>query len=171
MLVDDHDVGRIPFEGRIAPGNYRVRVDAEGQKSWETRVEVEAGQVSRVRVQLQPETDRGSGWSTMVLSLVFLAGGITGAVLANDVSSSLAQARDAGTLATDDPRLDRGLYYAIGADVGFGFALLFGALSIYFFARETSPASEGHNLDSTPIAVTPYFDPRGAGGLAVAGRF
>ncbi len=172
VFVDDREVGRLPYEGRASPGTHRVRVEDLHQKTWYGVVEVEANQLARVRVHLYPETDRGSGWATLVIGALFLGGGITTAVLTNELAGELALQRDLGTLSTDDPRLDRGLFMAIGADAGFGLALIFCALSLYYLVYESHPPSEGRVLEARPLALSPYLDPvRGAGGLALAGAF
>ena len=63
------------------------------------------------------------------------------------MQSELEDLRAAGALASDDPRIGRGRWYAIGANGGFGLGGLFGAMSLYSFVRDPLPDSEGFILD------------------------
>lgn len=172
VLVDDRPAGEIPFEEPLAAGAHRLRVESAGMKTWAGSVIIEPGQLARVRVRLRADVDRTGAWVTTVFAAVFLAGGITAALIGNDLSNALTMERNAGTLASDDPRLDRGLFLYIGADAGFGMAFIFGALALFYFLSDPLPPSEGHTLEARALSLAPLVDPvRGAAGLAMTGRF
>jgi len=172
VLVDDQLVGTVPHEGEVSSGPHRVRVEADGMKSWETSVEIRPGQLTPMRARLRPDVGRGSGYVTAVFGALFVGGGIVLAVLGNDLQNQLIAARDAGALASDDERHDIGLFMYVGADAAFGLAVILGGLSLYYFLYDPLPPSEGSVQDARDWALTPLVDPtRGTAGLAVGGRF
>ena len=141
-------------------------------KSFETDVVIRNGQLTPVRARLRPDVGRGGGYVAAVFAALFLGGGIATAVIGNDMMGDLQAARDAGTLTSDDPRIDQGLFLWIGADAGFGLALILGALSLYYFLYDPLPPSEGTVLEARDWALAPMVDPqRGIAGMTVGGTF
>lgn len=170
ILVDEHQVGVVPWEGEVSGGPHRVRVQGEGMKDWEGNVTVRQGQLTPIRVRLRAAQGRGDAWTAAVASAVFLGGGIGMGVLSSDMGGALAADRSAGRLVSNDPRLLTGTILAVAADVSFGLSTIFGLLAVYYFVRETGPPSDATVLDPRDWAVVPLLGPAG-GGAALAGRF
>ena len=59
VLVDGSQVGTGSVEAQVTPGSRLVRVEFEGHKPFETRVELEAGGSVRVSALLEPEVTTG----------------------------------------------------------------------------------------------------------------
>jgi hypothetical protein len=172
VVVDDRQLGTVPFEAQLPAGPHRLRVEADGMKSWETDVTIERGQLTPTRVRLRPAVGRGGAWVTTVFGALFLGGGIALGLVADDLSTTLAAEQEAGTLASDDSRLDLGFYLSIGADAAFGLSAILGALALYYFVYDPLPPSEGRALEARDWALSPMLDPvRGTAGLGVEGRF
>lgn len=172
VVVDGQLMGTVPFEGEVSGGEHQVRIEADGMKSFETDVVIRNGQLTPVRARLRPDVGRGGGYVAAVFAALFLGGGIATAVIGNDMMGDLQAARDAGTLTSDDPRIDQGLFLWIGADAGFGLALILGALSLYYFLYDPLPPSEGTVLEARDWALAPMVDPqRGIAGMTVGGSF
>jgi hypothetical protein len=163
VLIDGRTVGEAPYEGDLDAGPHTVRVEAKGRKAWEQTVIVERGQLTPVKVQLQPKASRGSAWGTAVLSAVMLAGGTTLGVMSNNRLDTLQAEADAGRLASDDRRLFRGKMMAIGADVGFGVGGLLGLVALYLFVHDPAPDSEGTVLEPRNWTVDADVGPTRAG--------
>ena len=163
VFIDDREVGEVPWEGDVANGPRRVRVEAEDMKDYETTIDVRQGQVTPLRVRLRPAVGRGGAWVTAALAGLLVAGGAVMGVLSSGIEEDLTNERDGGRLASDDPRLFEGQLLAIGADVAFGFAVLLGGLSIYYFLRDPLPDSEGTTLEPRDWALAPYLSPDGGG--------
>jgi hypothetical protein len=163
VFVDDERVGEVPFNGDVAPGPRVVRVEADGMKDWEEEVNVAQGQVTPVRVRLRPSVGRGAAWVTMGFGAAFTAGGIVLGVVANTLETDLQADRDAGILASDDPRFTEGLVFSIAADASFGVAVILGAFSLYYFLRDPLPESEATVLTPRDWALAPSLSPTHAG--------
>ena len=97
VIVDDVQVGVVPFEGQVSAGPHRVRVESDGMKAFEQQVTIRNGQLTPMRVRLRPGVDRGSAWVTTVFTALFIGGGVTLARLA------AALERHAGASATFAP--------------------------------------------------------------------
>jgi len=106
------------------------------------------------------------------LAALFLGGGIATAVSGNDFMDTLRAEQEAGRLASDDPRIDQGLFLWIGADAGFALSVILGALSLYYFLYDPLPPSEGTVRESRDWAFAPMVDPQqGVAGMSFGGRF
>jgi hypothetical protein len=170
VLVDDRVVGQVPYEGELAAGPHRVRVEADGMKSWERHVEIERGQLTPVRVRLRPAVSRSGAWITGGFAFALLTGGIVMGVLSNQLIGELEDERDAGRLATDDPRFFRGQVFSIVADSALALGGIMGLLSIYYFLRDPLPESEGTVLEPRDWSLAPRISPLG-GGAEITWRF
>ncbi len=166
IYIDGQQVGRVPWEGDVDAGPHRLEVAADGMKTYGTRVDVERGQMTPVRVRLRPAPDRGGAIATLVIAGLFLGGGITTGVLASDLQGQLEQDRDAGLLADDDQRATTGVILSIVADAAFGLSLIMGGLSLYYFLSDTLPDSEGQVREPRDWALAPWVSPQGAGAAA-----
>jgi len=172
VIVDDQLMGTVPYEGELGAGPHRVRIESDGMKSFEEEVNIRQGQLTPMRVRLRPDVGRGGAWVSTVFAALLLGGGITLAVIGNDFMSQVQSEIDNGTLATDDSRLDTGLFLWIGADAAFGLTLIVGALALYYFLYDDLPPSEGQVLEPRDWAFTPLVDPqRQTAGLGFTGRF
>lgn len=172
VLVDDVQVGEVPYEGQVSAGPHRVRVESEGMKAFEAQVTIENGQLTPMRVRLRPGVDRGSAWVTSVFTALFIGGGVTLALLGNDWMSGLRAEQEAGRLTSDDPRFDQGLYLYIAADAAFGLSVILGGLALYYFLYDPLPPSEGSVREARDWAFAPMIDPvNGAASLGFTGRF
>ena len=166
VLVDGKAVGLVPWDGHVPHGDHVVTVRADSMKDWKGKVHISKGQLTPVRVELRPAVPRGAAWATGAIGVVTLGGAITMAVLTKHLDDDLARDRDAGVLASDDSRIRRVNFYAIGADVGFGLTALFGALSLYYGLRDPLPDSTARVLEPRDWTFLPSFDPVHGGGSA-----
>lgn len=165
VYVDGHEVGVVPWEGRVEAGSHRVRVTADGMKDFEQALEIQRGQLSPVRVRLRPDVGRGGAWVTATFGVLMIGGGITAGLFSNDFYAQLEADRAAGRLATSDERLDLAFGLAVGADVAFGLAVVLGGLSLYYFLVDPLPPSEGTALEPRDWSFAPMLDPsRGVAG-------
>lgn len=172
IFVDDVRVGAVPWEGEVRSGMHTVRVEAPDMKAWEQGVEIARGQLTPVRVRLQPSPGRGGAYVTGVFTGLVLAGAVTMSVLANEWSTQLAAERAHGTLASDDPRIDQGFGFSIAQYGGYGLAAILLGVTIYYATYDDGPASEATVLEPRDWAVLPLFDPQtGLAGVAAGGRF
>ncbi|HBQ13089.1 MAG TPA: hypothetical protein DEF51_18780 [Myxococcales bacterium] len=172
VIVDDLQVGVVPFEGQVSAGPHRVRVESDGMKAFEQQVTIRNGQLTPMRVRLRPGVDRGSAWVTTVFTALFIGGGVTLALIGNDFMSGLRAEQDAGRLTSDDPRIDQGLFLYIGADVAFGLSVILGGLALYYFVHDPLPPSEGSVREARDWAFAPMVDPvNGGASLGFVGRF
>ncbi len=163
VYIDEHQVGTVPFDGRASAGPHRLRVEADGMKDYEVTIILRPGQLTPVRVTLRPAVGRGGAWVTAVLSGLLLGGGIVTGVLADDRASDLQALRDAGRLASDDPRITEGFFLSIGADVAFGVSALLGLYALYQFVRDPLPDSTGQVLAPRDWSVEPQAGPTSVG--------
>jgi hypothetical protein len=164
VYVDGELVGVVPFEGDVLAGPHAVRIDAEGMKAWQEEVTILQGQVTPVRVRLRPSVTRTAAWVTASISAVTLAGGIVVGVLGNELRTELEADRNAGILASNDPRIAQGRWMYIGANVGFGLSAILAGLAVYYFVRDPLPDSEATVLEPRDWAVMPEIAPGFAGG-------
>lgn len=146
VYVDDRPWGRVPYEADVPAGPARVRVEADGYKTWEAQVQFVRGQVIPVRVTLQPSPGRGSAWVTASLSAIFLGGGIVTGVMSSSRLDELRTLRNDGQLDSNDSRIDTGRILAIVADGCFVVSLLLGGLATYYFLRNPGEESSARIL-------------------------
>jgi hypothetical protein len=177
IRVDGDPVGAVPWEGELLAGPHRLRVEATDMKPWEEEVTVERGLLTPVRARLRPAMGRGGGWATLVIGSLMLGGGVTCSVLAHDYAVGLAEARAAGTLASNDWRIDWGLGLSIAQWGAYGVSALLLGLSVYYFVVDDLPPSDGTVLEpreyaGLSVGVAPLLDPIAETyGAALAGRF
>ena len=172
VLVDGQLMGAVPFEGEVGSGPHRLRIESDGMKAFETQVDIRPGQLTPVRARLRPDVGRGGAYVSAVFSALFLGAGIGLGVVGLDFNNTLQAERDAGTLASDDARIDQGFFIYIAADAAFGLSLVVGVLALYYFIYDPLPPSEGTVQDARDWALTPIVDPeRQTGGLSLTGRF
>ncbi len=159
VYVDDRDVGTVPYDGQLPGGTHALRVEADGMKTLEGRVEVARGQLTEERVHLRPAEGRGEAWVSAILGAALVGGGAALGVVSNNLHDDLAAQRDMGRLAGDDSRLLEGKLLAAGADLAFGIGALFGVLAVYQFLRDPLPDSSAHAMPPTDFGVDAAVGP------------
>lgn len=164
VYIDGRKVGRVPIETQVDHGKHEVRVSADGMKDWEEDIEVQRGQATPLRVRLRPRMGRAGAWVTAGVAAGVLGGSIAVAFMGKKIEDDLNQDLKDGTLRSDDDRPDRGKWYYIGADVGFGLTLGLAGLATYYFLRDPLPDSEGRVLEPRDWAFTPSVAPDRVGG-------
>lgn len=179
VLVDGQLLGAAPLDERVAPGQRAVKVTADKMKDYEATVDIGGGQQTKVLVRLNPKPSRTSAWVSAGFSLAFIAGGAVSGGVALGIRNDLREAKDRGTLASDDPRMTKGFLFALGADVAFGVATVTAAMSLYYFLRDPLPPSEGKVAEPTDfergsepakLSMAPIVTPTTAG-LGLSYRF
>ena len=169
LYVDEKFACDTPCQSETAPGSHNVRVQREGAENYEATLQVKQAAQTLVEVQFNPTPPRGRAWTTAVISAVFLGGGIYAGLQAKDREDGIKNDIKAGQLIdNNDPRVNEGKIWAIGADVAFGISAVTGIMSVYNFLR-SNPPSTGE-LDEKSVAITPVGLPGGAGVFA-SGRF
>lgn len=169
LYVDEQFACDTPCQAETSPGDHRVRVEQKGMEDYDATLAVKQASQSLVEVQFSPKPPRGRAWTTAVISAAFLGAGVYAGLQAQDREDGLKKDIAAGFLIdNNDPRVNEGKIWAIGADVAFGIAAVTGIMSIYNFVR-SNPASTAE-LDEKNVAITPVGLPGGAGVFA-SGRF
>lgn len=56
VLLDGERIGQVPFDAEVEAGRYRLEVRADGHIPHRSRLNLSAGDVARVRAELEPET-------------------------------------------------------------------------------------------------------------------
>ncbi len=172
VYIDGDRAGSVPYEGEVEAGEHEITVSARGMKDWEEDVTIERGQLTPIRVRLRDSVSRGGAWGMLTLGALAAGGGAVLGVMSRNLEDDLARDRAAGILASDDERIRRGRWFAIGADASFGLGGFLGLLSIFYFVRDPLPDSEGRVLEPRDWAFVPVLDPfAGTAGLDVRGRF
>lgn len=169
LFVDGKLACTTPCQAEAMPGSHQVRVELAGMEDYEATLEVKQAVQTLVEVQWSPEPPRGRAWTTAVISALFLGGGVYAGLQSQDREKGLEDDIAAGKLIdNNDPRVQEGKIWAIGANVAFGISAITGIMSVYNFLR-SGPPSQGE-LDEKNIAITPVGLP-GGGGLFATGRF
>lgn len=153
--IDGQALGMAPVDHQLDPGEHRVRVTSQGMKEYDTTFNVSRGQTTRVLVRLNPRPSRTSAWVSMAFSIAtFTAAGIVG-WYSSTIFDELEHLAQAGRLASDDSRVNQGMIFAIGADVGFGIGAIVAGLTLYYFLRDPLPDSEGRVEEPVDFTENP----------------
>ncbi|MCC7542279.1 MAG: PEGA domain-containing protein [Deltaproteobacteria bacterium] len=170
VYVDDRPWGRVPYEGDVPAGPARVRVEADGYKTWEGMLQFQRGQVIPIRVTMQPSPGRGSAWVTASLSVLFFGGGIVTGIMSSSRFDELETLRNDGLLDSNDSRIDVGQILALVADGCFIVGTLLAGLATYYFLRNPGEESSARILRARDWAYAPggrsLVARRGAGAIA-----
>ena len=174
ILLDNKEVGTIPWEGPAPAGVRKLRVVKDGYTAWEDSVLVGRGKQTRVLVDLG-SADKNEG--------VWILGGITVAVFAVAIGFGVASDNlngqlaadlkrqdptmgDPVNLASDDPRISKGETFALVANISFIAAGASALLALVFFLIDGSQPSHGQVRKPKDFALSPYVSPSSAGGFA-----
>ncbi len=153
--VDGKLLGEAPFEGKLPPGKHQLVVKSEGMKNYESPVDVNAGQRTKVLVRMNPKPSRTSAWVSAGTAVAFIVGGSIVGAKALELDRELEKERNEGRLASDDKRITKGFFLSLGADLSFGVAAVLSGLSIYYFVRDPLPPSEGKLLSPVDFEENP----------------
>ena len=169
LYVDGKFACDTPCQQETTPGIHAVRVEHEGMEDYEANLAVKQATQTLVEVQFNPKPPRARAWTTGVISAAFLGAGIYAGLQAKDREDGLkSDIKEGKLIDNNDPRVNEGKVWSIGADVAFGISAVTGIMSVYNFLR-SNPASVGE-LDEKSVAITPVGLPGGAGVFA-SGRF
>tara|TARA_B100001750_G_scaffold193842_2_gene164973 strand:- start:725 stop:2293 length:1569 start_codon:yes stop_codon:yes gene_type:complete len=163
VSVNGEEVGQVPYEGEVPPGDPEITIEADGMKDWEERVRVERGQVTPIRVEFNPSVPRSGAWVSLILGLAAAGGGTALYFAAEGVADDLRADQVAGRLADDDSRIMRGKVFAASAYAGWGLGGLFGIISFYLFVRDPLPDTEGRVFEPRDWTFAPVIDGQRAG--------
>ncbi len=155
VYLDEKFLGAAPLNETVAPGEYQLRVAADGMKNYETPLTIERGQTTKALVRMNPAPSRTSAWvSASFAAALFIGGGIAGGV-ALKLDDELDEDRNNGRLASDDPRIMKGFVWGLSADLAFGVGAVVGGMAIYYFLRDPLPPSEGKMHDPVDFKENP----------------
>lgn len=169
VTIDDKITCDAPCRTEVAPGPHHVEVSKRGFEDYEADVTVERTAEMIVDVQWSPRPPRRAAWTTAILSAAFFGGGIYVGRL-SDKNADAYQADIAAGMPVDsnDPRLSRGFWQALGANVLYGIGAILAISSTISFLSH-GPESTAV-LDQRAIGLAPSVSGDGAG-LAAWGRF
>lgn len=169
MLVDGKTVCRTPCQHQVAPGLHKVEVKRDGMEPYQGEVTVDQASETMLNVKFSPQPSRSRAWTTAIISGLFLGGGVYLGLESNKLRDELKRDSKDPVKLTDnnDPRVRRGRYFAIGADVAFGLGALTALTSVISFLS-SGPDSTAE-VDTRQIGLAPMGS--GGMGFAAAGRF
>lgn len=146
VVVDGKPVGtwrssQPPLELTLPAGRHHVVIRSTGRKTFDGELHVPKGRVLPVHARLIPRYPRGAAWAQAIIGGATLGGSIYLGVESNRLHDAARDDRARGVLTNDDPRVDRGRWFAVGANAGFVLSAGFAALATYNFLRDPYPAS------------------------------
>ena len=146
VLVDEKPVGtwksgEAALEVKMASGTHRLKVLAEGRKTFEGDVVVPRGQVLPLHVDMKAKWPRGAAWTQAIAGAVVVGAGIVLGVSSDRLYDDVKEDRARGILDSDDSRVSKGRWFAIGANAAFAVGGVLGALSTYNFIKDPIPPS------------------------------
>ena len=134
VSIDNAYLGVTPLiSGTLLAGKHAVRVEADGRFPWASRVEVLPGQELQIRLS-SVNLPRRRAWPPYAAYGSAIAAGA--ALAAGGFLGELSQLQPNGSTraaAADD--LEQKRHFALAANISFGAAALFGAVSLYYFIR------------------------------------
>jgi tetratricopeptide (TPR) repeat protein len=133
--------GTEPLDVKAPSGQHKLTVVADGRKTFEGMVNVPRGQVLPVHVKMIPKYPRGAAWTQAVLGAAFIGAGVYFGTESNRIYDQLEQDREQGRLEQNDSRATKGLWYSVGANVGFAAGGVLGVLATYNFIKDPLPPS------------------------------
>jgi PEGA domain len=157
--------GGPPLEVRASAGSHKLLVESDGRKDFEAVISVPKGQILPIHVRLIPKYPRGAAWTQAAISALLIG---TGAVLgteSEDIKKMLKEERAQGSLSADDPRITKGRWFAIGADVGFAGGAVLAGLATWNFIKD--PLPESSKTEEAPVE---FDDPLKRRPVALAPR-
>ncbi len=134
VAIDNAYLGITPLiSPTLVAGKHNVRVEASGHFPWTSRVEVRPG--DELQIKLTPENlPRRRQWPTYAAYGGATLAGIS--IAAGSFFGVLSQLKPSGnTREAAMADLDQKRGFATAANVSFGAAAVFGAVSLYYFLR------------------------------------
>lgn len=170
LKVDGVVACKTPCQHVSPPGPHRVEVEKEGMETYRSDVTVDRSAETTIDVRFSAKPSRSRAWTASVISALFVGGGVYLGLQSNKLTKDLKADIAGGRLLIDsnDPRVQRGKYYAIGADGLFALGTITGIMALVNFVS-SGPDSTAE-LDSRSISLAPLGAPNTAG-LAAWGRF
>ncbi len=169
LLVDGKFACNTPCQQEAKIGARQVVVEHPDMENYEGVVQVAQSTQTLIDVQFSPKPPKTRGWTTAVISALFLGGGIYAGLQANSLEDELRGDIKKGKLVdSGDDRVTKGKIFAISADVAFGLATITGIMAIVNFVSNGPPSKA--EMDEKVIGLAPIPLP-GGGGLAATGRF
>lgn len=133
--------GEVALELKLPAGQHELLVSSDGYKDLRTVVEVPRGQLLPMRANMIPRYPRGPAWAQAIIAAGLIGASTYFAVESDRLHDNVLRDRDAGALSAQDPRLNQGFWYSIGADAGFVLGGVFAGLSTYNFIKDPYPDS------------------------------
>lgn len=155
---------RGPCRKPVKEGRHKVSVRRSGYKPYTTTIEVQAKTELNLKAELAKKPGRGDAVVAYVFAGLFAGGGVYLGLQAQNLEKELEDAVANGNppLDQDDPRFDRGKYFAIGANAAYGVAGLLGLAAIYYTFRDKGRPSIGV-VDVRALTLVPSVGPNYAG--------
>ena len=147
--------GEAALEVRMSSGKHRLKVLAEGRKTFEGDITVPRGQVLPLHVDMKAKWPRGAAWTQAIIGAAVIGAGVYLGTESDRLYDELASDRKRGVLEADDSRVTKGRWFAVGADAAFAVGGVLGVLATYNFIKDPVPPSgykEGKPLE--------FADPR-----------
>jgi hypothetical protein len=134
VAIDNAYLGITPLiSPTLVAGKHNVRVEAPGHFPWTSRVEVRPGQ--ELQIKLTPENlPRRREWPTYGAYGAAALAGVS--IAAGSFFGVLSQVKPSGNTREEAMAdLDQKREFATAANISFGAAAAFGAVSLYYFLR------------------------------------
>jgi len=163
-----------PCRSEVSPGVHRVVVQKGGFEDYQAELRVDQGAETAIEVQWSARPSKRTAYTTAAIAAAFLGGGLYVGYLSNknhDGVQNDIKASPAGPVTmidSNDPRLSRGKWEAVGADIAFGVAALLAiSATVSFFSHGPDSVAA---VDQRVIGFGPGLSSDGAG-VAAWGRF
>jgi tetratricopeptide (TPR) repeat protein len=155
---------RGPCRKAVRQGKHTVEVKRPGYKSYRRTVELEAKTEISMDVKLAKKPGRGDAVWAYAFSAAFAGGGVYLGLRSQSLHDELKVEIEQGAPPPDssDPRIKRGKYFTIGADVAYGLAGITFLTAIYYTLRDKGPPSSG-SVDIRALSLQPQLAPGYAG--------
>ncbi|HEY6180456.1 MAG TPA: PEGA domain-containing protein, partial [Kofleriaceae bacterium] len=162
---------RGPCLKSLQQGDHTITVTRPGFKPYSKQITIQAKTETQVRITLVSTPSRGDAIVAYALASAFTAGGVLAGLQSNKLRDDLNADIASGKTPPDsnDPRINRGKIWAIGADAAYGIAAITALTAIYYTFRDKGPPSAGL-IDVRALALTPEVGPSYAG-LGIGGRW
>lgn len=170
LTVDGKAACKTPCVFLVPPGPHKVEVTKEDMETYRGDVTVERSAETTVDIRFSQKPSRSRAWTSAVVSAVFVGAGTYLGLQANKLKKDLrADAANTSLLLdNNDPRVQKGKLYAIGADGLFALGTLTGIIALVNFV--TSGPDSTAEVDQRAVGLGPVGVPSGAG-FAAWGRF
>jgi tetratricopeptide (TPR) repeat protein len=178
VWLDDRRLGAAPGKWRVPAGRHIVEVRAERHESQRREVQLNAGQVQVDRFQLQllstyagPPT--GYFWAAVGLTTAATVAGATAGFMALNARQQGVQQAELHVDTSD--QAERTRHLAMGSDIGFGAAVVFGATAtvLYFvtdWPKSDNAGASGHE-PSAQRSLSVALAAPGGFGATLRGEF